>query len=138
MCACCFCSPQIRSSAALYLAPVPGSTQWGSWMTAWVTLSRQALAITYVPVYQPSPRRGPLYDAIQPPAPHSRPDDDLSMRECVEVRSLRKDEIRGRGIPSVPEGGGSEVLELVFAHGLKRYLAVHGVAGRLGWVSAIW
>lgn len=108
-------------------------------MTSWATLSRQTLAVTFVPVHQPSPRRGSLYDDIQPPSgPLLRPDEDLSMRDCVEVRSLRRDEIKGRGIPHLPVGGGSEVLELCFAHGTKRYLAVDGVAGRLGWVSAIW
>lgn len=30
------------------------------------------------------------------------------------------------------------MLEIAFSRGLKRYVAVEGVAGRLGWVSAIW
>jgi len=60
------------------------------------------------------------------------------MTQCVEVRSLRKEEVKGRGIPSVPEGVGTEVLEMVWRDGSKRYIGVEGVGGRLGWVSAIW
>jgi hypothetical protein len=60
------------------------------------------------------------------------------MTECVEVRSLRKEEVKGRGIPSVPEGVGTEVLEMVWRDGSRRYIGVEGVGGRLGWVSAIW
>jgi len=63
---------------------------------------------------------------------------ELPMMHCVEVRALRKDEVRGRRIPAAPEGVGTEVLELDFADGSREYLGVEGVAGRLGWVSAIW
>lgn len=56
----------------------------------------------------------------------------------MEVRSLRREEVRGRGVPAVPEGVGTEVLEMVWTDGSKRYIGVEGVGGRLGWVSAIW
>jgi hypothetical protein len=66
------------------------------------------------------------------------PDVQLAIEDCVEVRSLRRDEVKGRGIPPAPEGIGTEVLEMVWSDGSKRYLGVEGVGGRLGWVSAIW
>lgn len=105
-------------------------------MTAWAQLSPETLTVSYVPILQSSPQHD-LYAAIQPPNQHLRPDHELSMRDCVDIRSLRKEEVRGRGIPPLPEGGGCEILELVFPHGTKRYMAVDGVASRLGWVSAI-
>ncbi len=66
------------------------------------------------------------------------PDVELTMKDCVEVRSLRREEVKGRGVPAVPNGAETEVLEMVWSDGSKRYIGVEGVAGRLGWVSAIW
>jgi hypothetical protein len=60
------------------------------------------------------------------------------MKDCVEIRSLRREEIKGRGIPGAPEGIGTEVLEMVWSDGTRRYFGVEGVGGRLGWVSAVW
>ena len=67
-----------------------------------------------------------------------QPDVVLSMQDCAEVRSLRREEVKGRGIPLAPEGAGTEVLEMVWTDGTKRYVGVEGVHGRLAWVSAIW
>lgn len=78
------------------------------------------------------------FTSIPPPELGSLPDVELDMGQCVEVRSVRKDEVRGRGIPPVPEGVGTEVLELSWQDGSKRYIGVEGVGGRLGWISAIW
>lgn len=78
------------------------------------------------------------FSSIPPPELGSEPDVELDMTNCVEVRSLRKEEVRGRGIPAVPEGVSTEVLEMVWGDGSKRYIGVEGVGGRLGWVSAIW
>lgn len=149
----------IRSSAAVYLVPTPCSSvaPWGSWLTSYATLTHTHLRITYCPVFQgPSsgnstPRRllsgnnlshmaypSVPYGAIPLPAADQEPDVELNMKDCVEVRSLRREEIKGRGIPPAPEGIGTEVLEMVWSDGGKRYLGVEGVGGRLGWVSAIW
>ena len=62
----------------------------------------------------------------------------MTMKDCVEVRSLRREEVKGRGVPAVPSGQATEVLEMVWQDGTKRYIGVEGVGGRLGWVSAIW
>lgn len=149
----------VRSSAMMYLIPTPCSSlaPWGSWLTSWGILDSQALKITYCPVFQnpqsghSTPRRvlsgtynassstlAVPFNTIPPPEPGMTPDVELSMQDCVEVRSLRKEEVRGRGIPPVPEGVGTEVLEMVWSDGNKRYIGVEGVGGRLGWVSAIW
>ncbi|KAL7422370.1 hypothetical protein Q5752_003016 [Cryptotrichosporon argae] len=144
----------IRTSAIMYLVATPCSSVslWGSWLTSYATLTPALLRVTYCPVFQPghaTPRRvmsglaatcmpATPYAAIPPPDRAAVPDVELSMTDCVEVRSLRRDEVKGRGIPAVPEGVGTEVLELVFGDGSKRYIGVEGVNGRLGWVSAIW
>ncbi|WRT68602.1 uncharacterized protein IL334_005580 [Kwoniella shivajii] len=149
----------IRSSAAMYLIPTPCSSlaPWGSWLSSWAILTSNTLHITYCPIFQgPSsgtstPRRvlsgtnptqtsAPAVPFNQIPQPEAgvTPDVEMAMKDCVEVRSLRRDEVRGRGIPPVPEGVGTEVLEMVWSDGSKRYIGVEGVAGRLGWVSAIW
>lgn len=133
----------IRSSAVLFLSPAPGSsaTAWGSWLTAWATLTHKSMSITYAPTIpggSPFEVKSQPYASIPKPARETHPQVELDMHDCVEVRSLRPSEVRGRGIPPVPQGGGSEVLEIAFSLGLKRYVAVEGVAGRLGWVSAIW
>ncbi|WVW85409.1 hypothetical protein I302_107447 [Kwoniella bestiolae CBS 10118] len=149
----------IRSSAAMYLIPTPCSSvaQWGSWLSSWAVLTPTTMHITYCPIFQnPSsghstPRRvlsgtnptqasAPAvpFSQIPQPDPSVSPDVEMAMKDCVEVRSLRRDEVRGRGIPPVPEGVGTEVLEMVWSDGSKRYIGVEGVAGRLGWVSAIW
>ncbi|WVQ95137.1 hypothetical protein IAU59_002231 [Kwoniella sp. CBS 9459] len=149
----------VRSSASMYLIPTPCSSlsPWGSWLSSWATLTSTTLHITYCPVFQnpqsgnSTPRRvlsgtNPQH-ASTPAVPFSQisqpdssvtPDVAMAMKDCVEVRSLRRDEVRGRGIPPVPEGVGTEVLEMVWSDGSKRYIGVEGVAGRLGWVSAIW
>ncbi|KAK6910862.1 hypothetical protein I203_104897 [Kwoniella mangroviensis CBS 8507] len=149
----------IRTSAAMYLIPTPCSSvaSWGSWLSSWVVLTPTTMHITYCPVFQnPSsghstPRRvlsgtnhtqasAPAvpFNQIPQPEPGVTPDVEMAMKDCVEVRSLRRDEVKGRGIPPVPEGVGTEVLEMVWSDGSKRYIGVEGVAGRLGWVSAIW
>lgn len=150
----------IRRSAIVYLIPTPCSSvsQWGSWLTSWAILTPFNLKVTYCPVFQDpksghsTPKRvfsgtglnqttsGPAvaFSSIPPPELGSQPDVELDMMSCVEVRSLRKEEVKGRGIPTVPEGVGTEVLEMVWGDGTKRYIGVEGVGGRLGWVSAIW
>ena len=150
----------LRGSAIMYLIPTPCSSvsTWGSWLTSWAALTSSALKVTYCPVFQDpksgnsTPRRvfsgsGPAQTVSGPAVPFAQipppdlgtvPDVELDMTQCVEVRSLRKEEVRGRGIPTVPEGVGTEVLEMVWADGTKRYIGVEGVGGRLGWVSAIW
>ncbi|RXK42339.1 hypothetical protein M231_00329 [Tremella mesenterica] len=147
----------VRTSAIMFLVPTPCSSvsPWGSWVTAWGTLTPLSLKVTYCPVQSvrrsgsSTPRRvfsgsgaqvSPIfsYNSIPLPEPGSHPDVVLSMLDCVEVRSLRREEVKGRGVPSVPEGAGTEVLEMVWSDGTKRYLGVEGVHGRLGWVSAIW
>ncbi|KAK4689185.1 hypothetical protein P7C73_g942, partial [Tremellales sp. Uapishka_1] len=151
----------IRTSAVIYLIPTPCSSlaQWGSWLPSYATLTSKNLNITYSPLFGPpagtggsgnsTPRRvfsgislnqTPVvaYSSIPIPQAGTPPDVALAMSDCVEVRSLRREEVRGRGVPSVPEGVGTEVLELVWSDGSKRYLGVEGVGGRLGWVSAIW
>jgi hypothetical protein len=113
------------------------------------------MRVTYCPVFsdpksgQSTPRRvfsgsapggtpGVAFSSIPPPPPGQDPDVELPMKDCVEIRSLRKDEVKGRGIPTAPEGIGTEVLEMVWSDGRKRYIGVEGVGGRLGWVSAVW
>jgi hypothetical protein len=143
----------------VYLVPTPCSSlsPWGSWLTSYATLSSAHLHITYCPIFptaqsgNSTPRRvtsganaaPPTYPsipfgAIPLPAADQVPDVEMDMKDCVEVRSLRKDEVKGRGVPPAPEGIGTEVLEMVWNDGSKRYLGVEGVGGRLGWVSAIW
>ncbi|KAK8854619.1 hypothetical protein IAR55_003358 [Kwoniella newhampshirensis] len=149
----------IRTSPVMYLIPTPCSSyaQWGSWLSSWATLTPSTLHVTYCPIFQgpqsgnSTPRRvlsganptqasAPAvpFSQVPQPAPGSLPDVEIAMKDCVEVRSLRRDEVRGRGIPPVPEGVGTEVLEMAWSDGSKRYIGVEGVAGRLGWVSAIW
>ncbi|WVR09459.1 hypothetical protein IAU60_006526 [Kwoniella sp. DSM 27419] len=149
----------VRSSAAMYLIPTPCSSvsPWGSWLSSWVTLTSTSMRISYCPVFQPpqsgqsTPRRvfsgsnptlgstpAVAFSQIPQPSTTTVPDVAMAMKDCVEVRSLRRDEVRGRGIPPVPEGVGTEVLEMAWSDGSKRYIGVEGVAGRLGWVSAIW
>ncbi|WVF67489.1 hypothetical protein IAT40_002245 [Kwoniella sp. CBS 6097] len=149
----------VRSSASMYLIPTPCSSlsPWGSWLSSWATLTSTTLHITYCPVFQnpqsgnSTPRRvlsgtnpqlastpAVPFSHISQPDSNVTPDVMMAMKDCVEVRSLRRDEVRGRGIPPVPEGVGTEVLEMVWSDGSKRYIGVEGVAGRLGWVSAIW
>ena len=149
----------IRSSAIIYLIPTPCSSvsPWGSWLTSWGTLTAAHLSVTYCPIF-PDANGGHLtpkrvfsgthlrrnseptfaFSTIPEPSPSSRPDVELTMKDCVEVRSLRKEEVKGRGVPAVPQGQGTEVLEMVWQDGTKRYIGVEGVGGRLGWVSAIW
>lgn len=88
--------------------------------------------------FNPNATPAVAFSAIPPPDNGARPDVELAMKDCAEVRSLRREEVKGRGIPAVPEGVGTEVLEMVWSDGSKRYLGVEGVGGRLGWVSAIW
>jgi len=149
----------IRTSAVMYLIPTPCSSlaSWGSWLTSWATLTSHTLHVTYCPIFHnaqsgnSTPRRvlsgaspihastsGVPFSSIPPPEAGSPPDVELLMKDCVEVRSLRREEVNGRGVPVVPEGVGTEVLEMVWSDGSKRYLGVEGVGGRLGWVSAIW
>ena len=151
----------VRSSAIIYLAPTPCSSlsPWGSWLTSWAVLTPNELTITYCPIFQDpeaghaTPKRvfstsaSTLHKHLEPaidfstipvPGPDTPHDVRLSMAECVEVRSLRKEEVKGRGVPAVPESNGTEVLEMVWSDGGKRYIGVEGVAGRLDWVSAIW
>ncbi|WWC63514.1 uncharacterized protein I303_106117 [Kwoniella dejecticola CBS 10117] len=148
----------VRTSAAMYLIPTPCSSvsAWGSWLSSWATLTPTTMYITYCPIFpgpssgHSTPRRvlsgtnpsqsAPAVPFSQIPQPDSgvSPDVEMAMKDCVEVRSLRRDEVKGRGIPPVPEGVGTEVLEMVWSDGSKRYIGVEGVAGRLGWVSAIW
>jgi hypothetical protein len=133
----------IRRTAITYLA---AGTAGDTWLTAWATLTTDSLKITNAPLRkqhdEPVSRiqmnLAVPYSHIPRPMYGSQPMVDLSMCHCVEVRALRKDEIRGRRIPSAPEGVGTEVLELVFGNGSKQYIGVEGVAGRLAWVSAIW
>ncbi len=144
----------------MYLIPTPCSSvaSWGSWLTSSATLTSSTLRVTYCPIFanpqsgNSTPRRvlsgsspfvastapGVAFSLIPPPEPGIAPDVELAMRDCVEVRSLRREEVKGRGVPTVPEGVGTEVLEMVWSDGSKRYLGVEGVGGRLGWVSAIW
>lgn len=143
----------------LYLIPTPCSSvsPWGSWLTSWGALDSQSLRVTYCPVFHnpqsgsSTPRRvlsgtynpsssalSVPFHTIPPPEAGVSPDVDLPMQDCVEVKSLRKEEVKARGIPLVPEGVGTEVLELVWVDGTKRYIGVEGVGGRIGWVSAIW
>lgn len=143
----------------MYLTATPCSSvsPWGSWLTSWAALTPFDLKVTYCPIFgepksgNTTPKRilsgtglfsgsNPAvpFSNIPPPQLGSQPDVELDMTQCVEVRSLRKEEVRGRGIPSVPEGVGTEVLEMVWRDGSRRYIGVEGVGGRLGWVSAIW
>ena len=148
----------VRTSAVVYLIPTPCSSvsSWGSWLTSYAFLSSATLKITYCPVFQNpqadfSTRRRNLsglsatpatpavpFSAIPAPQPGVVPDVELTMKDCVEVRSLRREDIRGRGLPPAPEAIGTEVLEMVWGDGSKQYLGVEGVAGRFGWVRAIW
>jgi hypothetical protein len=142
----------------MYLVPTPCSSvaSWGSWLPSYASLNTTTLSVTYCPIFpnpqsgQSTPRRvfsgvnlaqstpAVPYSSIPQPKAGSLPDVQLSMSDCAEVRSLRREEVKGRGVPPVPEGVGTEVLELVWNDGTKRYLGVEGVAGRLGWVSSIW
>ena len=139
----------------MYLTATPCSSvsPWGSWLTSWAALTPCDLRVTYCPIFgepksgNTTPKRilsgaglfnGPSnpavpFSSIPPPQLGSPPDVELDMTQCVEVRSLRKEEVRGRGIPSVPEGVGTEVLEMVWRDGSRRYIGVEGVGGRLGW-----
>ncbi|RSH81638.1 uncharacterized protein EHS24_007817 [Apiotrichum porosum] len=135
----------VRSSPVFFLDPTPcsSSAPWGSWLASWATLQKHVLTVHYASVFNRDPQLSanlpPLpYAAIPPPAPDVPADVEISMIGCIEARALRKEEVRGRGIPPFPAGVGTEAIELVFADGKKRYLGVEGVAGRLGWVSAIW
>ena len=149
----------IRSSAIIYLIPTPCSSvsPWGSWLTSWATLTPTSLSVTYCPIFQdpqagnqtpkrvfsgsnPSKSADPpfTFATIPLPSPTASADVELSMADCVEVRSLRKEEVKGRGVPALPHAPGTEVLEMVWQDGTKRYMGVEGVSGRLGWVSAIW
>ncbi|KAL1405808.1 hypothetical protein Q8F55_007485 [Vanrija albida] len=134
----------IRSTPILYMdgSRTTTANPWGSWVNAWGTLSSRTLAVAF------APSSGPIsgimsglptpFSAIDPPPAGSAPNVKLSMVECSSIHSLRRDEARSRGLPSVPEGIGAEVLEMVFADGGKQYICVDGVDGRLGWVGAIW
>lgn len=144
----------------MYLTATPCSSvsPWGSWLTSWAALTPVDLKVTYCPIFgepksgNTTPKRilsgaglfsglsgsAVPFSSIPPPQLGSVPDVELDMTQCVEVRSLRKEKVRGRGIPSVPEGVGTEVLEMVWRDGSRRYIGVEGVGGRLGWVSAIW
>ncbi|WVQ79717.1 hypothetical protein IAT38_001817 [Cryptococcus sp. DSM 104549] len=149
--------PPIRSSPIMYLIPTPCSSvsQWDAWLPSWAALSTSILAITYCPVF-PTPRAGTADTArrcsgssflsgskgvpfgnIPPPNPGAMPDVKLLMGECQEVRSLRKDECKERGIPPAPDGVGAEVIEMLWRDGSKRYVAVEGVSGRNDWIVAI-
>ena len=147
----------IRCSACVYLVPTPCSSVslWGTWLTSFASLTTNHLRITYCPVFQDpksghsTPKRvlsgtsgatapAVAFSAIPLPAAGQEADVELAMKDCVEIRSLRREEIKGRGIPGAPEGIGTEVLEMVWSDGTRRYLGVEGVSGRLGWVSAIW
>ncbi|ORY35687.1 hypothetical protein BCR39DRAFT_511504 [Naematelia encephala] len=148
----------VRASPVMYLTSTPCSSvsPWGPWLTSYAALTQSHLRVTYCPIFHnpqsghSTPRRvfsgtslthaapAVAFSSIPAPEPGTTPDVELTMKDCVEVRSLRREEVRGRGIPPVPEGVGTEVLEMVWADGSKRYLGVEGVGGRLGWVSAIW
>ena len=141
----------VRNSPILYLIPTPCSSvsQWGSWMTSWGVLTESSLRITFCPIFQEpqrsnSPRRtldpkAPVpYQAIPAPNPSQASDVDLDMTGCAEVRSLRREELNGRHVPAAPEGVSTEVLEMVWLDGSRRYIGVEGVSGRIGWISAIW
>lgn len=149
----------VKASPIIYLVPTPCSSvsAWGSWLPSYATLTATTLQVSYTPIF-PTTRRGSAAaigsgsmtprDTTPPPPSNfakfplpdegQRPDVELAMKECVEVRSLRREEVKGRGVPRIPDMNGVEVLELLWEDGSKRYLGVDGVAGRLGWVSAIW
>ena len=141
----------VRYSPCLFLVPTPCSSDspWGAWLTSWAVLTNSSLRITFCPIFQEpqnqgSPRRmldphsAIPYQAIPPPDPNQRADSELDMSDCVEVRSLRREEIGGRSVPVPPDGVGTEVLEMVWSDGSKRYIGVEGVSGRISWISAIW
>lgn len=134
----------IRSTPILYMeaSRTTAAHPWGSWVNAWGTLSSRTLAVAFAPT------TGPIsgimsglptpFSAIEPPPAGTPPNVKLSMVDCASIHSLRRDEARSRGLPSVPEGIGAEVLEMVFIDGSKKHICVDGVDGRLGWVGAIW
>ncbi|ORX38343.1 hypothetical protein BD324DRAFT_350015 [Kockovaella imperatae] len=130
---------------------MPGSTDHasGSWLTSWALLTATSLRITFCPIFQDpysqgSPRRmldphtSIPFQMIPAPDPSQKWDFELDMADCVEVRSLRREEIGGRNVPVPPDGVGTEVLEMVCSDGKKQYIGVEGVGGRISWISAIW
>jgi hypothetical protein len=62
----------------------------------------------------------------------------LYMAQVVNVRAVRRDEARARGIPTPPEGVGTEILEVQFTSEPPQFIGVEGVAGRQNWITAIW
>ncbi|KAE8541942.1 hypothetical protein D1P53_002116 [Cryptococcus gattii VGV] len=148
--------PTIRSDPIIYLIPTPCSSvsAWDSWLPSWATLTSDALSITYCPVF-PTPRtgssdtprrcsgssiksaRGVPFSRISAPNPQTPSDKIFSMQNCVDVRVVKKDELKSKSIPLAPDGVGAEVIELTWEDRSRSYIAVEGSEGRNAWLTAI-
>lgn len=151
-----FSQPTIRSDPIIYLIPTPCSSvsAWDSWLPSWATLTSDALSITYCPVFS-TPRTGSLntprrcsgsstksargvpFSQISAPNPQTPSDKTFSMQNCLDVRVVKKDELKSKGIPMAPDGVGAEIIELTWEDRSRSYIAVEGSEGRNAWLTAI-
>lgn len=151
-----FSQPTIRSDPIVYLIPTPCSSvsAWDSWLPSWGTLTSDALSITYCPVFS-TPRTGSLntprrcsgsstksvrgvpFSQISAPNPQTPPDKTFFMQNCLDVRVMKKDELKSKGIPMAPDGVGAEVIELTWEDRSRSYIALEGSEGRNAWLTAI-
>ncbi|CAK9785399.1 unnamed protein product [Cutaneotrichosporon oleaginosum] len=117
---------EVRTGGVLWLT-APQGTRYGDWMTAWACLSPTHFSVAHVPVISGGP-----YNAYRP-VPLRRDEEHL-MRTCSSFRYMSPSELAHLFLPSLPEPG--DVIELEFAHGATRYLAVESGTSA-AWISAL-
>nr|ODN94505.1 hypothetical protein L204_04638 [Cryptococcus depauperatus CBS 7855] len=148
--------PTIRSNPIVYLIPTPCSSisPWDAWLPSWAHLTTDTLSITYCPVF-PTPRSGSAsaprrcletqnramkgvpFASISAPNPLTPADRTFSMGQCLDVKVLKKDEMKSRNLPPAPDGVSAEIIELSWEDGSRSYIAVEGPDGRKAWLTAI-
>ncbi|TYJ53517.1 hypothetical protein B9479_005848 [Cryptococcus floricola] len=147
--------PTIRSNPVIWLIETPymPSSPWGDWLPSWAHLTSDTLSVTYCPVFS-TPRnahsgtasrisnnksstKSVPFSAITPPPLDTPADKVLHVMNCLDIKSLKKDDLKARGVPLAPDGNGGEVLEIVWENKVRSYLAVEGVDGRNAWLAAI-
>ncbi|ODN83587.1 hypothetical protein L202_01699 [Cryptococcus amylolentus CBS 6039] len=147
--------PTIRSNPVIWLIETPytPSLPWGDWLPSWAHLTSDTLSVTYCPVFS-TPRnahsgtasrissnksstKSVPFSAITPPPLDTPADKVLHVMNCLDIKSLKKDDLKARGVPLAPDGNGGEVLEIVWENEVRSYLAVEGVDGRNAWLAAI-
>ncbi|WVQ72027.1 hypothetical protein IAR50_001571 [Cryptococcus sp. DSM 104548] len=147
--------PTIRSNPVIWLIETPyiPNSPWGDWLPSWAHLTSDTLSVTYCPVFS-TPRnahsgtanrisnnksstKGVPFSSITPPPLDTPADKVFHVRNCLDIKWLKKDDLKARAVPLAPEGNGSEVLEIVWDDGMRSYIAVEGVDGRNAWLAAI-